>query len=168
MTYHNYKVRSSAGKNSKIFSYDEISGLYLSHGCELFTCRQTARTAKIYWEDFVAKNSHRPLMRPYICGTVCPDACCCCCNSVDAIDYYTEEEIRYNREVQIEREKALTKPLGIAFLTFKTVDMAERVVSDYRFTAQVFCQTPSSKFSRKLKSKRWTVKFAPLPQDIYW
>jgi hypothetical protein len=32
----------------------------------------------------------------------------------------------------------------------------------------VLGQTPQSKFSRKLKSRRWTVNFAPLPEDIYW
>lgn len=46
--------------------------------------------------------------------------------------------------------------------------MAERVVSDYRMVCKVLGQTPQSKFSRKLKSRHWTVNFAPLPEDIYW
>lgn len=46
--------------------------------------------------------------------------------------------------------------------------MAERVVGDYRFTAKLLQQTPESKYSRKLKSKQWIAKFAPLPNDLYW
>lgn len=86
----------------------------------------------------------------------------------DAIEYYAADERKYAREVEIERQKALTRPLGIAFVTFKSIDMAERVVGDYRFTAKLLQQTPQSKYSRKLKSKQWIVKFAPLPDDLYW
>jgi len=68
----------------------------------------------------------------------------------------------------LERQRALTRALGIAFVTFKTLDMAERVVGDYRFTAKLLQQTPESKYTRKLKSKQWIVKFAPLPDDLYW
>lgn len=86
----------------------------------------------------------------------------------DAIEYYAADEAKYAREVEVEREHVLSKPLGIAFATFKSIDMAERVVGDYRFTAKVLQQTPQSKYSRKLKSKQWIVKFAPLPDDLYW
>lgn len=86
----------------------------------------------------------------------------------DAIEYYAADEQKYAREVEKERELSLTRPLGIAFITFKSIDMAERVVADYRFTAKVLQQTPQSKYSRKLKSTQWIVKFAPLPDDLYW
>ncbi len=86
----------------------------------------------------------------------------------DAIEYYAADERKYAREVEEERELSLTRPLGIAFITFKSIDMAERVVGDYRFTAKVLQQTPQSKYSRKLKSSQWIVKFAPLPDDLYW
>ncbi|OXA60909.1 CSC1-like protein 2 [Folsomia candida] len=131
--------------------------------------RQTAQLAILYWEDYMAKHGRRPTMTPYYCGAVCW-SCSegCGCDSRDAIEFYSQEEVQFTREVGTERERALTKPLGIAFITFKTVDMAERVVNDYRFVCKVLAQTPQSKFSHKLKSRRWTVNFAPLPEDIYW
>ena len=87
---------------------------------------------------------------------------------IDAIDYYFKEEERFHHLVELERKRALARPLGIAFVTFKTVEMAHRVVTDYRFTAKFLKQRPASTFSRKLKSDQWAVIYAPLPEDLYW
>ncbi|CAL8099974.1 unnamed protein product [Orchesella dallaii] len=128
----------------------------------------SSSSARVYWEEFLAEKHYRPTMRPYTCGAIC----CCCepcgCKSTDAIEYYAADERKYTIEVELERQRALTRALGIAFVTFKTLDMAERVVGDYRFTAKLLQQTPESKYTLKLKSKQWIVKFAPLPDDLYW
>ena len=56
--------------------------------------RETASQAKIYCDNYLKDTGIRLDMRPYYCGNVC--SCCDMfgCATVDAIDYYTEEENR--------------------------------------------------------------------------
>ncbi|CAG7832083.1 unnamed protein product [Allacma fusca] len=130
--------------------------------------KNAASSARLYWENYCERKGKRPRMRPYTCGKLL--CCCSICGlkSSDAIEYYHKEEERYGRFVELERKRALARPLGIAFITYRSVDMAHRVVTEYRLTAKCLKQRPTSSFSRKLKSSHWIVNYAPLPEDIYW
>jgi RNA recognition motif-containing protein len=87
---------------------------------------------------------------------------------VDAIKYYFDEEVRLEIAVDIEKEVALTKPLGIAFITFRSQSHATAMVNEYSFFSTVCGKRPMSKLSSKLKGSRWHVEYAPVPKDIYW
>lgn len=41
----------------------------------------------------------------------------CCCKSVDALEHYTSEEIRLTALAEEEKNAALRRPLGVAFVT---------------------------------------------------
>lgn len=43
---------------------------------------------------------------------------------VDALDYYQREETEYLQEVELERVKALERPVGFVFVTFESEEMA--------------------------------------------
>lgn len=107
-------------------------------------------------------------MRPYKCGVVgCCCGCKCCgkhqCTKTDAIDYYKTCEDMYQKQVEEAQRLALSQPLGIAFVTFGTVEAAERIVLDYERA-----KIPCSKYSSELNSYSWKVSFAPDPEDIKW
>jgi len=65
-------------------------------------------------------------------------------------------------------KKALTKPLGIVFLTLETPEMAARIMKDYRFLPKYLRMTPESTLTTKMSSGDWSVDYAPLPGDMYW
>ncbi len=46
---------------------------------------------------------------------------------MDAMRYYSEQEEELKEEFEQERREALSKPLGIAFVTFHTINMAKEV-----------------------------------------
>lgn len=77
-------------------------------------------------------------------------------------------EHKVRKQSDLERKRAMNKPLGMAFVTFTNVQLAERAVTEYRLTARFLKQTPISKYSRRLKTPDWIVDFAPLPDDLYW
>lgn len=143
--------------------------------------RLSAFSAKVYFEHVLegemeknGRDCKRPILRPYLCGIM---GCCfarkhwggkCGCKETDAIEYYTKLEQKYIEDVDKERKKALTTPLGIAFVTFDSTEAAERIVEDYACSARVLLHTPESKYTKELNSNHWIVRFAPVPQDIYW
>lgn len=129
-----------------------------------------------YESDIMSKGKDqavRPRMRPHRCsifGWCCGCKCCgkCQCKLTDAIDYYAAREEMFTKKVEDERRTALSHPLGIAYITFSTVEAAERIVEDYACSARLLLHTPESKYSKELHSNHWMVKFAPAPEDIYW
>lgn len=48
------------------------------------------------------------------------------CFKLDAITYYGDEETRLAEECEKEKVKAYQSSLGVAFVTFENVTMAER------------------------------------------
>lgn len=81
---------------------------------------------------------------------VVPD--CCTFKSMDALEYYRDKEFRLCGEVARLKASALNDPLGIAFVTFTTTEMAQHVVQHFR---------PSP-------YHEWVITFAPSANDLYW
>ncbi|CAH0562592.1 unnamed protein product [Brassicogethes aeneus] len=83
-----------------------------------------------------------------------PWGCIACCpwKLVNALDYYTAEEERLNDLVFAERAAALRNPLGIAFVTVESEEMAQYVVRSFE---------PGS-------LRHWLIARAPSPSDINW
>ena len=96
-----------------------------------------ARSAKKYAQNYKDKNPGAALtMKPKVCSRCCSFFCCCVdrvkidnlskkklkisskISQVDVLEYYTEEEVRLEREVARMTEVSLHSPLGIAFVTF--------------------------------------------------
>ncbi|XP_046401066.1 calcium permeable stress-gated cation channel 1 isoform X1 [Ischnura elegans] len=130
--------------------------------------REKAYQAKQYCENHLRNTGVRLDMRPYACGNIC----FCCdmfgCPKVDAIDYYSEEEQKLRLTVDEERNYALRRPLGIAFVTMSSADEASRIREDHNIRCQCAGQPPSSSLSHQLEPHQWKVDFAPPPSDIYW
>ncbi|KAG8389378.1 hypothetical protein BUALT_Bualt02G0223000 [Buddleja alternifolia] len=75
--------------------------------------------------------------------------------SVDAIDYYTEENEKIIEEEAAEREKVMSDPKAIvpaAFVSFKS-----------RWAAAVCAQTQQTS-----NPTLWLTEWAPEPDDVYW
>ncbi|KAM3382437.1 CSC1-like protein isoform X1 [Capsicum galapagoense] len=75
--------------------------------------------------------------------------------TVDAIEYYTEEIEKLNKDEAIEREKVMSDPKAIvpaAFVSFKS-----------RWGAAVCAQTQQSS-----NPTIWLTQWAPEPRDVYW
>lgn len=81
---------------------------------------------------------------------VVPD--CCTFKSMDALEYYRDKEFRLCGEVARLKASALNDPLGIAFVTFTTTEMAQHVVQHFR---------PGT-------YRDWAITFAPSANDLYW
>merc|ERR1719312_1336866 len=85
------------------------------------------------------------------------------------LEFYEEETAKYSQEFEKEKEKALKSPLGIAFVTFRTLAMSKEVYDAFKKSFfQFYPQPPESSLSSILKPERWRVQFATEPTDIYW
>ncbi|CAH8509853.1 unnamed protein product [Heterobilharzia americana] len=99
------------------------------------------------------------------------ESCCLCCKcppAVDAIDYYTSRKNHIQQEIDKQYETAVKTPIGIAFVTFSTKYAAARVCKDYRDTCKRLMHRMKSSVSSELKSRTWSVDFAPTPSNIIW
>lgn len=130
--------------------------------------REKVYQARLYCEDYVKSTGMRLDMRPYACG----NSCGCCdlfgCPTVDAIEYYAEEEARLLNQVDEERAAALKKPVGIAFITLISVEAAQKIYNDHKPSYKCSNNPPSSSVGCHLEPHNWNVQFAPSPKDIYW
>ncbi|KAA0184302.1 Transmembrane protein 63B [Fasciolopsis buskii] len=97
-------------------------------------------------------------------------ACCPCPAPVDAIDYYTQEAEDLRKKLDAEGNRAVKTKIGIAFITFHTRESAARVYMAYHPPRLSKClsRPPTSSLSAHLRSKSWTVQFAPTPSNIIW
>lgn len=77
---------------------------------------------------------------------------CCTCQTVDALEYYKEEEARLAGQVSRLRASALNEPLGIAFITLNTAQEAQHVILHFK---------PGT-------YRNWDLAYAPAPSDIFW
>ncbi|XP_054283648.1 calcium permeable stress-gated cation channel 1-like isoform X1 [Macrosteles quadrilineatus] len=150
----------------------EVQGIQLAYNItkvsRLDKARETAYQARIYCDNYLKDTGIRLQMRPYLCGNIC--SCCDMygCPTVDAIDYYTDEESRLQAQVDLERTTALKRPLGIVFVTLVSIAAAKKIYSDHQRRYACLNNLPESSVSRRLKHHRWKVQFAPSPRDICW
>lgn len=107
------------------------------------TERETIRDAKTYC---VTNNKTDLKVQPYGCIICCP------WKTENALQYYSTEEEKLNDFVRAERVRILERPLGIAFVTLKTEEMAEHMLNSF--------QTDSL--------RHWIISKAPSPSDINW
>lgn len=108
--------------------------------------RSKVHEAKLYCTETCQRNSEPLKVQPNGC------ICCCPCKTVDALEYYTREEQRLNDLVLSERRNALAAPLGIAFVTVNSEEMAQHVVKSFE---------PGT-------LRHWNIVQAPTPADINW
>lgn len=150
-----------------------------------------ARRARLHCEAHAAKYGAGEQMYAHTCGILLTSGCCCCSwccgdhpclvgNRVDALTFYRREEEQLEGRFAREKALALTKSIGVAFVTFSRPEEAERVAGDYLGTkwwwASRFCRKwcwnvrapPSSSVSSLLDPDQWSVRMAPPSDDIYW
>lgn len=77
---------------------------------------------------------------------------CFTCQTMDALEYYKEEEARLAGQVSRLRASALNEPLGIAFVTLNSAQEAQHVILHFK---------PGT-------YRNWNLTFAPAPSDIFW
>ncbi|XP_072767766.1 calcium permeable stress-gated cation channel 1 isoform X2 [Anoplolepis gracilipes] len=110
--------------------------------------RDCAEQARLYCENYAKKRE--PLkMYPYPCGQILGT---CCKKQVDAQEFYTNEEIRLTALVDEEKNVALSKPLGVAFITLGTPGATKTMRKQLRNSPHI----------------KWNVDYAPMPSDIFW
>ncbi|XP_011049101.1 PREDICTED: CSC1-like protein 2 isoform X1 [Acromyrmex echinatior] len=110
--------------------------------------RDCAEQARLYCESYAKKKE--PLkMYPYPCGQILGY---CCNKQVDAQEFYTNEEIRLTALVEEEKNVALSKTLGVAFVTLGTPGAAKTMRKQLRSSPNI----------------KWIVDYAPMPSDIFW
>ncbi|XP_077258305.1 transmembrane protein 63 [Temnothorax americanus] len=110
--------------------------------------RDCVEQARLYCESYAKKRE--PLkMYPYPCGQVLGH---CCTKQVDAQEFYANEEIRLTALVEEEKNVALSKSLGVAFVTLGTPGAAKTLRKQLRSSPNI----------------KWIVDYAPMPSDIFW
>ena len=107
---------------------------------------------------------------PKQCSRYCTCICCCYYDRRDGISFYEEETERLTAEFESEKEKALDSPLGIAFITFETHQMAKDVYDVFHDYISVCFKPklPKTKLTKDIQPEEWRVTYAPQPDDIYW
>ncbi|XP_006625846.3 CSC1-like protein 1 [Lepisosteus oculatus] len=133
--------------------------------------RKRAEKNLMYYRKLLERHGEHALINPRPCGHLC----CChtsCCEEVDAIDYYSSTENRLKEEYSKQQEIVYSKPLGMAFVTFKNEAMATLILKDFNAIKCSGCKCrpdpQSSSCSPLLQVQRWTVNYASDPKNIYW
>ena len=86
---------------------------------------RAAHEAMQYCQDYEEKNPGKTLkMKPYFCSRWF-FWICCFEETIGVRQYYAKEIIRLEHEVRRHRETALFQPLGIAFVTFKSINSSK-------------------------------------------
>ncbi|XP_044008335.1 calcium permeable stress-gated cation channel 1 [Aphidius gifuensis] len=130
----------------------QVTDITLAHDIqrlsELDSQRDCAEQARLYCENYNRRRESLKLY-PHSFGQIIG---CCCNNKIDALDFYTQEEIRLTALFEEEKKVSLSKPLGVAFVTLSTSDNARTMRRQLRSST----------------SNTWVVEQAPLPSDILW
>ncbi|CAH1153789.1 unnamed protein product [Phaedon cochleariae] len=136
-------------KNYFIVRYPgiEIRDVKIAHRVKTLTLLEQLRGKAHEARSYCLSNVQRNLqIQPHGCIACCP------CNTVDALEYYTREEEHLNQLVTSERTKALQSPLGIAFVTLGSEEMAQHVLRSFEGGSH----------------RNWVIFKAPSPSDINW
>ena len=107
---------------------------------------------------------------PKHCSRCFPCFCFCCFTKTEGLEFYGEQKQLLLDEFEKTKELALKEPLGIAFITFKSYQMAKDVNDAFRTSISTCwkARPPKSSLSSILKPQNWNVSYAPAPEDIYW
>ena len=73
----------------------------------------------------------RLTMSPYSCGLLCGLCCCGRMNSLDALNYYQEQEEQLRIKVEEEQTNLHKKSIGVVFVTFSSLEVATIVKKDH-------------------------------------
>lgn len=101
--------------------------------------REMVTEALIYSDSYFKKTGKRITVRPSLFGP-----------ELDAIDYYSNEEKRLKDEAKRCRAIVLNDPLGIAFLTLPSYQLADHVINHFSLY------------------RGWVLSHATNPSDIIW
>lgn len=126
---------------NQIFPDMEVRDVQLAYNINKLT--EAAREYESVIEARIYCEQHRGIEAKPSCFT---------CETVDALEFYKQEEQRLCGEVARLRSAALNDPLGIAFVTVSSTSVAKQMIAHFK---------PSS-------IKDWTLSYAPAPSDICW
>ena len=105
------------------------------------------------------------------CSRFCTCICCCFYDRQDGLSFYEKEMEKLKEQFDKEKEKALASPIGKAFVTFETHQMAKTVYDVFNGSS-IFClgpQLPKSTFPAEMDNPgNWNIRYAPPPDDMYW
>lgn len=101
--------------------------------------KEMVTEALIYTDNYFKKTGKRITVKPTLCGP-----------EVDALEYYTNEEKRLKDEAVRCKAIVLNDPLGIAFLTLPSYQLAEHVINHFSL------------------HRGWVLQHATNPSDIIW
>ncbi|XP_026739309.1 CSC1-like protein 2 [Trichoplusia ni] len=101
--------------------------------------KEMVTEALIYTDSYFKKTGKRITVKPTWCGP-----------EVDALEFYTNEEKRLKDEAKRCRAMVLNDPLGIAFLTLPSYQLAEHVINNFTL------------------HRGWVLTHATNPSDIIW
>lgn len=142
------KVEDITGYFKLLFPNVTIKDVQLAYNISKLTSydkqRESAHEAKVYCEIH-----HKDNLKAYLKGGF---VCCCCCPSVDALEYYSSEDVRLTETVKYYRELALSEPLGIAFVSLESSKEAKLIVKLF---------FPGT-------HREWILSEAPAPSDLFW
>lgn len=74
------------------------------------------------------------------------------CKTVDGLDYYLEQEIKFEKELVPLKLSARDKPLRMAFVTLSSPDEARQIRNNFQ----------------RHSTQKWKISYATEPSDIIW
>ncbi|XP_072939147.1 CSC1-like protein 2 [Epargyreus clarus] len=101
--------------------------------------KEMVTEALLYTDTYFKKTGKRITVRPTLCGP-----------EIDALEFYSIEEKRLKDEAKRCRAIVLNDPLGIAFLTLPSYQLAEHVINNFSL------------------HRGWVLSHATNPSDIVW
>jgi len=103
-----------------------------------------------------------------IAGARCCSCFCMPCNEkVSCLEYYDQEEKRLKHKIEVCRNTSLKTKLGMAFVTFASINHARQVYREHKYSLLNFRHHPPVS-AVDLKPRAWKVWYAPAPSDIIW
>jgi len=90
------------------------------------------------------------------CSRLCCCFCCFCSPKLEATEFYQQLVDDLSKQFHEEKEKSLKQPIGIAFVTFATLNDAKEVFDSFqRSILQCGFEPPASSLSSILRPKNW-------------
>jgi len=128
-----------------------------------------AKDARKYGEKYRLDHNEDLDVYPVCASRCCYCFCVCCTEKHKVTEFYFDEERRLVREVERQRELSIRTPLGMAFISFSSVNDSKAVFDDHQKSTFWCNSSPKmSSYSTTLRPEKWRVQFAPSPKDIYW